>query len=73
MERFTPPAESGPSLHQAYAEIMSITQQVSAMGRNDYEMSALRKLLEALQTGTVTPKEAIEQAIEIRDRKQDYN
>ncbi len=72
MERITA-SEVGPSIPQAYAAITSVMQQVSAMGRNDYELPALRRLLADLEERVIAPADAVAEAISIRDGKQDYN
>lgn len=54
-------------------EIMIIRQEVAIMGSNDYEIPALDGLIESLKKGEVLSKDALAEAIKIRNSKQDYH
>ncbi len=55
------------------SEIMSIMQELSAMGANDYEIPALEQLVNRLQRKEILPQDAIKKARMIHDQKQDYH
>jgi hypothetical protein len=61
------------SIETAEAEINMIMQEVAVMGANDSEMGALRDIQTKLRSQSISPKEAIEQAVSIRESKQDYH
>lgn len=49
--------------------IMNIMAEISPMGANDYEFSALTKILTNYQEGKISAAEAITQANNIREAK----
>ncbi len=61
------------SEERARMRILEIRDEVNAMGGNDYEFSALKKILEKLKTRQISGYEAVGQALEIRNRKEDYH
>lgn len=63
-----------PTTHgDAMKEIAAIEAQMRVMGRNDAEPSAIKDILDALQTGSITPLAAVEMARSMIETKQDYN
>ncbi len=58
---------------EALAEIMFIEQQAQVMGAQDYESSAFNIIKQQLREGKITPEQAILQARQILDIKQDYH
>ncbi len=54
-------------------EIEAIKGEVAVMGANDYEIPALEALINSLKNKEILPEKALEQAIKIRDSKQDYH
>lgn len=69
-----PPIEA---VQNPRAAIMQTMQEVSAMGRNDHELSTLTDILRRLTdpdpTKRLSPEDAVMQAYAIRYKKQDYN
>ncbi len=61
------------SKEEAITEVGLIRQNVHTMGANDYEIPALRHILEDLEKGEIEPEQAIKQAQEIMYSKQDYH
>jgi hypothetical protein len=57
----------------AEAEILMIMQEVAVMGANDSEMGALRRIQAKLKSQELSPKDAVTEAITIRESKQDYH
>lgn len=58
---------------QTIAKIKVIENEVNVMGANDFEIPALENLIKSLEKKECTPEDAIKQAINIRDTKQDYH
>lgn len=86
MSLFSSPQESFPSSEGeinnneaaitsevAEAEILMIMQEVAVMGANDSEMGALRRIQAKLKSQELSPKDAVTEAITIRESKQDYH
>lgn len=86
MSLFSSPQESFPSsegdannneaeisIEVAEAEIVMIMQEVAVMGANDSEMGTLKELQGKLRKQEISPKDAVTQAIAIRESKQDYH
>jgi hypothetical protein len=86
MSLFSNPQESFPSsegdvdnketeisIEVAEAEIAMIMQEVAVMGANDSEMGILKELQNKVRKQEVSPKEAVSQAVAIRESKQDYH
>lgn len=61
------------NITNAIVHIQAKMQECSVMGANDYEMPALERLIQQVQTKRISPWEAIMQADGIRDSKQDYH
>jgi len=55
------------------ADLAGIEQEVMQMGANDSEISFFRNLWERFRKGLITLKEAIAEAMKVRDSKQDYH
>ena len=55
------------------AEILSIRNEIAAMGANDREASDIAQILSDLNEGKITGKEAIESAQKIKANKLDYH
>jgi hypothetical protein len=62
-----------PGINEAIARIQIIIAEVSAMGANDSEFHDFQMIMDRLQSGTLTPTEAITQAEAIRGSKMDYH
>jgi hypothetical protein len=62
-----------PSFSEAMMKVQGIMAEVSVMGANDSEFEGFRQILTELQAGKITPNEAVNQAINIRDGKMDYH
>ncbi len=58
---------------EAMAEIMSIEQRTHAMGAQDYEPSAFNSIKQQLLEGVITPEQAVLQAWQVLNSKQDYH
>ena len=61
------------SQSEAMMQIMAIRAQTEVMGANDYEGSAFLNLEERLKNGKITPEEALQEAGDILQNKQDYH
>lgn len=61
------------SIEVAEAEIVMIMQEVAVMGANESEMGDLRNIRTRLKSQEISPKDAVTEAIAIRDSKQDYH
>ena len=57
---------------EAQNHINIMMQECAVMGTNDYEIPALKKLLEDLKADKLTPEEATIKATQIRFSKQEY-
>ncbi len=53
--------------------IEAIRHEISIMGFNDHEFSALDGIQAKLESEEISPEEAIAQANQIRDSKTDYH
>jgi hypothetical protein len=53
--------------------IMSLWQEIYAMGANDSEHDSIKKILDKLDKGDIEPAEAVETVRKIRYSKQDYH
>ena len=62
-----------PNFGEAMMRVQGIMAEVSVLGANDYEMPALQRLLAELQSGDITPQEAIAKALVIQAGKMDYH
>lgn len=60
-------------INKARTEIMYIRQNTNLLGANDYEMSAIEKILNQLEKKEILPKVAVERAGKILISKQDYH
>lgn len=58
---------------EAYAQVMQCMQEASAMGANDSEPESFRNILAALESGMITPEEAVQQARAVVQGKLDYH
>ena len=56
---------------RAVAEIEYIKGNVWVRGANDFEIPVLDRIIESLKRGEILPEEALRQAINIENRKQD--
>ncbi|MFH1111760.1 MAG: hypothetical protein V1712_01680 [Patescibacteria group bacterium] len=54
-------------------EIMAIQQEIYMMGANDSEFSVIKGILERLRNKEISAEEAIAQANQIKNNKQDYH
>ncbi len=61
------------SAAEAMNEIILMEQQAQVMGAQDYEPSAFEDIKQKLLKGTTTPREALLQARQILESKQDYH
>lgn len=61
------------SMQEAEAFIRGIMEEVAVMGANDSELPDLERLIAGMKERKYRPKEAMEKAVFIRDRKQDYH
>jgi len=66
-------AEKIISRDEAMAEINFIMQECSVMGANDSEIPTLNRLIKEIEAEEIEPAEALRQAYEIRNSKQDYH
>jgi len=55
------------------AEIGMIMQQVNVLGANDHELPTLRRILDSFRGGEIGPEDALAQAREVLESKQDYH
>lgn len=67
------PDPSDVSINEALSNIQGIKTIIARMGGNDSESNALNDLTKNLQKGSLTPKEALEQANKVLHSKQDYH
>ena len=58
---------------QARCQILAIQGEVYLMGANDSEFNSFDKILEKLEKGEIAPSLAVDEAIKIKDSKQDYH
>lgn len=63
----------GPGVQDAIAEIGVIQQRIMATGAVDTEPNDLSELVKKIQGGQILPSEAIAQAREIEDGRQNYH
>lgn len=61
------------STQEAETFIRGIMAEVSVMGANSSELPDLENLISDMKEGKHLPKEAMDKAVFIRDRKQDYH
>ncbi|MBI5465834.1 MAG: hypothetical protein HY974_00925 [Candidatus Kerfeldbacteria bacterium] len=69
----TPEEPQGREANSPEDTIMAIRQEVYMMGANDYEIPALDDIIKSLRNGTLSAEEAVQQAMDIKARKQDYH
>jgi hypothetical protein len=67
------PQNEQPSLSAAMSRIQAIMSEVNVMGANDSEFESFKRVMTELESGTITPSEAVAQAQGIRDSKMDYH
>lgn len=74
MENSNPnPDSSGVSISEALNHIGGIRTIIARMGANDSESNALDDITRNLQKGSLTPKEALDQANQVLNSRQDYH
>ncbi len=66
-------AQEPMSTEKAIGEVNVIMNEVAVLGGNDSEIPQLRDIIAKLQSGQLTPPEALKWAHEIRDRKSSYH
>lgn len=75
MEGFNTPSKENKKLTQgeAYAIIQSLAGEMQVMGANCYEPSAVKRVVEALSNGSMSPEESVAAVEDMRQGKQDYH
>jgi len=58
---------------EAVAFIENIRNQIAVMGANDSEMDDLNQIRSAMESEKISPQEAMNKALEIKNSKQDYH
>lgn len=58
---------------EANRTIMEILENIYKTGGNDFEFGAIREILNKLNSGEITPEDAVTEAGKIRDSKMDYH
>lgn len=65
--------QNGPSIVQAVAHIKSLEQQMMSGGSVDSESHQLNNLIIKLNLGQISPEDAMVQANNLANRRQDYH
>ena len=58
---------------EARMQIEAIRSQIASMGANDSEFESVNNIIQQLEAGDITPKEAVAMVSGVRDSKQDYH
>lgn len=60
------------SIEQANQQILFVRQRIAVLGRNDSEFQRLSELGELLESGKLSPEEAVAGALQIEADKQSH-
>ena len=61
------------SVEEARMEVRRLWGDMGVMGANDHESAAVQEILEQLDTGEITPEDAVARAQKLLDSKMDYH
>lgn len=73
MESTRESPNSHTSVETAVAEIQTLIGDVNLMGGNDFEIPEMHNLIRQLNSGKITPSDAVTSAHAIVNRKTDYH